>query len=147
MNKYCIIAIILSITSILFILFKSNNTIHKFRNSLDNEQLEKYKEIYTERVYIYVLGILLGVILSYIYIYFCNNSEYKLCKFIAIICITKIIFYYLYPKKKLMLYYLKNNNQVTLWADIYTEFKNAWIYSLIISILSYIILYYGIINN
>ena len=52
-----------------------------------------------------------------------------------------------HPKRLEKNYYLKNNNQVTLWADIYTEFKNAWIYSLIISILSYIILYYGIINN
>lgn len=146
MNIYCIVSIILIFINIFFIVLKSNGSIHKFKDSLDTEQLIEYKSIYNERIYIYCLGIIIGIIIGYIYLYLYNDTHYKICKFIVIVCFVKFFVYYFYPKQKLMLYNLKDQEQVKLWADIYTDFKTNWKYSLILSIISYYLLFYGIIG-
>ena len=146
MDTFCIIGIILSISNILFILFRSNNIITNFKKTLNPSQLNKYKEITNQRLYVYILGSILGFIIAYIYIMYNKKTNYKLCKFIVILCIIKIVVYNINHKKQLMMYNLNNKRQVDLWADIYTNFKTSWIYSIFISILSYIFFYYGIIN-
>tara|TARA_Y100000817_G_scaffold314821_1_gene315327 strand:- start:2808 stop:3245 length:438 start_codon:yes stop_codon:yes gene_type:complete len=140
----CTLSIILLISNILFLYFKSNESINTFKNKLTDEQLDIYKRIYSQRLYIYTSGIILGIIIAYIYVYLYTDSEYRLCKFIGIILIVKVCFYYFYPKHKLMLYFLNTKDQFIGWADIYTSFKEAWKVSLLISIISYIILYYGL---
>ena len=74
--------------------------------------------------------------------YYVNNKDdnYIFCKFLAIIYIVKLGFYYFYPKKPLMLYSLKNQKQVEALADIYTEMKSKWIKSLIIGFIGYLLI-------
>ena len=80
-----------------------------------------------------ILGLILGI--SYLYVY--SEGKFKVCKFIAIVMLTKLTFYYFYPKSPLMLYSLTNQKQVSAWAYIYSEMKRRWILSLFVGFLGY----------
>ena len=83
-----------------------------------------------------ILGLGLGI-----YFYLNNpKTDYKLCKFLAIIYVIKLGFYYFYPKSPLMLYSLTTKEQVNAWANIYTEMKERWIKSLVIGFIGYLLI-------
>ena len=119
---------------------KDNKMFGNFMNMLDQEQKLIYQAIIYERMQIYVIGMVLGVSLGLIFLYRNKNENYKLCKFLVIIFIVKLGFYYFYPKSPLMLYSLREKEQIDAWADIYTEMKTRWIYSLIVGFIGYIVI-------
>jgi hypothetical protein len=107
---------------------------------LNQSQKKMYSKIIYERMSIYVMGMVLGLVLG-IYFYFTREKdEYRLCKFLCIIYIVKLGFYYVYPKSPLMLYSLTNQKQVSAWADIYSEMKRRWILSLLVGFIGYLVL-------
>ena len=112
----------------------------RFMDSLDPEQQVIYSEIVFERLMIYVMGMILGLFLGIYYILTNKNDTYRICKFLCIVFGTKLLFYYFYPKKPLMLYSLKNQKQVSAWADIYSHMKSRWIKSLMVGFIGYLIL-------
>lgn len=139
-NISCIIGITLLIGSLSMSLLKRDTKIFShFYNILDNDQKIIYENIIKERLMIYFSGMVLGLTLGILY-YINSNDKYKLCKFLAIIYLVKLGFYYIYPKSPLMLYSLKNQKQVEAWADIYTEMKSKWIKSIAIGFVGYLLL-------
>ena len=117
---------------------KNTQIFNKFYTLLDENQKNIYEKIVKERMMIYFSGMVLGLGLG-IYFYIKNpKTDYKLCKFLAIIYVIKLGFYYLYPKSPLMLYSLTTKEQVSAWADIYTEMKERWIKSLVIGFIGYL---------
>ena len=141
----CAIGIFLVLTNLFFIFIKPTNKILKFKNTLLPEQLTKYKENYTQRLMIYIYATILGISLGLLYIYINKNVKYQLCKFIVISITIQYLFYYFYPKNKSIMYYLDSNKQISLWADVSTEFSKSWKYSLILSVVSYCIIYKSLI--
>ena len=136
----CIIGITLLIGSLSMTLQKRNTDIfNKFYNLLDDKQKSIYEGIVKERFTIYFTGMILGLGLGILY-YVNSNDKYKLCKFLAIIYLVKLGFYYVYPKSPLMLYSLSNQKQVEAWADIYSEMKSKWIKSIAIGFLGYLLI-------
>ncbi len=137
----CLIGFTLLFASI-FMTFqkRDDDTFIKFYNLLDDNQKNTYEKIINERFTIYFMGMIMGLGLGLFY--YINNpkSEYRLCKFLAIIYLTKLGFYYLYPKSPLMLYSLTTKEQVNTWADIYTGMKSKWINSLIVGFIGYFII-------
>ena len=139
----CIIGITLLIGSLSMSLQKRNtNIFNKFYDLLDDKQKRIYEGIVKERFTIYFTGMILGLGLGIFY-YVRSKDKYRICKFLAIIYLTKLGFYYIYPKSPLMLYSLKNKMQVDAWADIYTMMKYNWIKSLIIGFIGYLLLSYS----
>jgi hypothetical protein len=137
----CLIGITLLISSIYMSFMKRNEDIFiRFMDSLDPEQQVIYSEIVFERLMIYVMGMILGLFLGIYYILTNKNDTYRICKFLCIVFGTKLLFYYFYPKKPLMLYSLKNQKQVSAWADIYSHMKSRWIKSLLVGFVGYLIL-------
>jgi hypothetical protein len=137
----CIVGITFLISSLSMSILKRDTQIFtRFDSLLDEQQKRIYNEIVKERILIYFIGMLLG--LGFGIYYYVNNKDdnYRFCKFLAIIYIVKLGFYYFYPKKPLMLYSLKNQKQVEAWADIYTEMKSKWIKSLIIGFIGYLLI-------
>ena len=136
----CIIGITLLIGSLSMSLQKRDTKIFsRFYNLLDSKQKSIYEGIVKERFTIYFTGMILGLGLG-IYYYVNSNDKYKLCKFLAIIYLVKLGFYYVYPKSPLMLYSLSNQKQVEAWADIYSEMKSKWIKSIAIGFLGYLLI-------
>jgi len=138
MNPYCLIGIVLLLTSIAMNFIGNKKDIFlKFKDSLDPKQTKIYQKIVYERLMIYITGMIFGVLLGIFYLYKYPKDKYKVCKFFAIVFVTKLSFYYIYPKSTLMLYHLKTKEQTDGWADIYVHMKKRWITSLVISAISY----------
>lgn len=137
----CLIGITLLISSIYMSYMKKDNDIFiNFMNTLDPDQMVIYSEIVFERLMIYVMGMIIGIVLGIYYALTNPNDDYRVCKFLCIIFITKLLFYYFYPKQPLMLYSLKTEEQVEAWANIYSEMKNRWKKSIIVGLIGYLIL-------
>lgn len=138
---YCIVGFTLLISSIYKSIIKKDDTIFKnFMNLLDDKQKEIYTEIVFERMIIYICGMILGVLLGLLYLLTNKKDNYRLCKFLCIIYIVKLTFYYFFPKSPLMIYSLNKKEQYDGWANIYTEMKNRWKVSLIVGFIGYLCL-------
>ena len=134
----CAIAFILLISSVVMHFFIDKKD--DFMLTLSEDQKIKYKDIIQERLKIYIFGMILGLILGFLYIYIYNEDKFKVCKFVAIIMVSKLTFYYFYPKSDSMLYHLDKIEQFKAWLNIYRNYKNTWRNSLIIALISYILL-------
>ena len=140
----CLIGITLLLASLsMSLLKKDTDVFNNFYNLLDTDQKVIYEKIVKERLMIYFTGMILGLGLG-IYYYVGTKDKYRSCKFIAIIYLVKLGFYYLYPKLPLMLYSLKNQSQVDAWADIYTEMKTNYKKSLVMGFMGYLLIGYKI---
>ena len=141
---YCIIGITFLIASLSMSLLKRDTDIFKnFYTLLDDEQQIIYDKIVKERLMIYFTGMILGLGLG-IYYYVGTKDKYRFCKFLTIIYLVKLGFYYFYPKLPLMLHSLKTQDQVAAWADIYTEMKTNYKKSLVIGFMGYLLIGYKI---
>ena len=75
MNKlYCFIGFTLLLSSIFMNFLKNENVFNNFMNLLDDKQKNIYNKIINERLYIYITGTILGIIIALIirYKYSCN---------------------------------------------------------------------------
>jgi hypothetical protein len=134
----CAIAFVLLLSSILMHFFIDKKD--DFLLTLNVNQKKKYKDIIQERFKIYIFGMILGLVLGFLYVYIYNEDRFKVCKFVSIVLVTKLTFYYFYPKSDFMLYHLTETEQVSAWTDVYRNYKNAWRNSLILATISYILL-------
>ena len=139
----CLIGFTLLFSSISMSINIDSYIFIKLHNLLDYKQNIIYEKIIKERLMIYFVGMFLGLGLGIFYYLKNPKVDYRICKFLAIIYLTKLGFYYIYPKSPLMLYSLKNKMQVDAWADIYTIMKYNWIKSLIIGFIGYLLLSYS----
>jgi hypothetical protein len=139
--SYCLIGFTLLFSSIYMSYLKKDNDIFvNFMNLLDEKQKIIYTQIIYERLMIYIAGMVIGIILALYYLFTNRKDNYRLCKFLCIIYVVKLGFYYMYPKSPLMLYSLTSKDQVDAWATIYLEMKNRWKESLMVGLLGYLIL-------
>tara|TARA_B110000914_G_C15369106_1_gene402296 strand:+ start:47 stop:484 length:438 start_codon:yes stop_codon:yes gene_type:complete len=139
----CLVGISMLIASLSMTVLKKDTTIFKkFYDLLNDEQKIIYEGIVKERLMIYFSGMIIGLGLG-IYYYIGSKDKYRLCKFLAIIYLVKLGFYYFYPKRPLMLYSLNSQDQVDAWADIYTEMKNKYKKSLLIGFAGYLLISYN----
>tara|TARA_Y100000590_G_C15179949_1_gene810829 strand:+ start:178 stop:615 length:438 start_codon:yes stop_codon:yes gene_type:complete len=143
-GKVCIIGITLLFASIYMNLQRNNDHFMRFYNLLDAGQKNKYESIVKERLILYITGSFLGILSAYIY--YCKYKDHKYinCELLTILFLTKLSFYYFMPKQPLMLYSLRSKEQTDAWADIYTEMKNRYKYSLFVGFISYMILIYSL---
>jgi len=127
---------------------KDSEVFLRFKRLLNNQQLETYNEIIKERLTIYITGMCLGLLLGGIYYlrYKDEKIKFLLCRFLVIVYMVKLGFYYFSPKKPLMLYSLTTREQTTAWTDIYMEMKTRWKKSLIIGFIGYVILSFFLLN-
>ena len=74
--NYCLVGLTLLFSSIwMHIMKKDNEVFQKFNKILDNEQKNKYSKIVTERLFIYVTGMIIGLLIGYYY--YIHNREKK----------------------------------------------------------------------
>ena len=145
MKVSCIFGITLILSSIIMsILNIKKDKFNNFLELLNPEQKRKYNEIINERVTVYNIGMIIGIILGCIYYYYNKKDKYIFCKVLSIMSVVKLGFYYFYPKKPLMLNHLTDQKQVKAWAEIYTIMKNRWKQSVVLGFIGYLFISYSI---
>ncbi len=141
----CAIGITLLISSVFMTFLKQNQDIFiDFFKLLDESQKQRYREIVKERVTAYTLGIVTGLFTATLYTFQYPKQSYPLCTFLAIVYLTKLSVYYLYPKSPLMLYSLTTKQQTDAWAQIYETMKARYKISLLVGFLGYLMLFSSI---
>ena len=86
----CATAFVLLISSVVMHFFVDKKD--EFLETLSHEQKSKYKTIIYERLKIYIFGMILDLFLGILYLYIYFEEKFKVCNFIAIIMLTKLIF-------------------------------------------------------
>ena len=142
---HCVIGITFLLASIYSTIYKPNKDIFsKFQNLLNDQQVNIYHTIVRERIKIYTIALVSGLIAAFSYYYMYPKRPYKWCSFLAIAYIVKLGVYYFYPKSPLLLYSLTTKEQTDAWADIYTEMKYRYRISLLIGFIGYLIISSGL---
>ena len=97
-----------------------------FIETLSDEQRELYKKITHERKMIYFLGILFGLVVSYLYMKIVPSQTSKLntvCTIASITFLAAYFFYIFYPKKDAMILELDDRQQREEWYAIYKKMQ------------------------
>ena len=123
-NLSCAVAVAFIVATIVCI-FGDKNLKYKLFEYLTPKERKIYQEIVLERRNIYLQGLLLGVIITLIYIYFSNpRDDYQvLCIAVAITFTINYFYYILYPKKRYMIQILDNKKENLMWLKIYRHMQ------------------------
>ena len=119
---------------------KKKKVFTNFTNLLNHSQKQRYQEIVRERIKIYTIAVISGLLAALLFYYRYPAMPYKICTFLAIAYITKLLVYYFYPKSPLMLYSLTTKAQTDAWAKIYDTMKSRYKNAIIIGFIGYLII-------
>ena len=139
----CSVAVVFLLSSIFMMFLKDEKLFTNFMNTLNDDQKNIYFKIIKERTMLYVGGMILGLLLGFIYLSMNKKTKLNICAFITIIFITQVVFYKVYPKSTYMLYHLDDPKQVSAWTDIYTYMKKIYMLSFFMAIVSYVLIGYS----
>jgi hypothetical protein len=124
---YCLFAHMAVMSHLLILFYKASIRDENMDlvEMLDENQKEIYEEIKMERKRHYCMGLMLGMIVSLLYMSMMKDRSKMsmVCVYVGITTLVANVFYTLMPKSKWMVEYLKNMDQVREWNDIYKKFK------------------------
>lgn len=116
---------------------------------LNDEQKGIYKEVVDERQKSYIYGLVLGTVVGLIYLYFVRGTLNVIshsCGFTAVVLFTQYMFYQMYPKKVYMLQVLEAGDQIDKWLDVYKHMKFRYHYGMLLGLVGYLLLSYGVLK-
>lgn len=93
---------------------------------LNDEEIDIYQEIVEERRNIYLIGLGLGMMLSYLYLKYFNRGQLDGMMSVSITGVVNYFFYVLMPKSKYMIEYLDEPEENQAWLDIYRTMQMRW---------------------
>ena len=100
----------------------------KLRTLFSKELANKYDDIVKERRNHYIIGIVLGIIISFIVIKNSNISNYltRMAIFLSITLGSGIIIYMILPKSDYVLNHLKSPEENKKWLEVHQYMKNRY---------------------
>jgi uncharacterized protein YacL len=119
----------------------SADKLKKLMSLLTPDQTQVYKEVSRERMYIYLMGLVLGLLLGFIYLYHGAKTVglSRTCGFVFITMATTYLFYLLYPKSKYMLTYLTTDDQRAAWLDVYRGMQYRHYMGMVLGVIAYVL--------
>jgi hypothetical protein len=130
----------------LMINYNKNNLLQRFDDLLGEEQKTRYQKIMKERLTIYLEGIILGLILGFIYLKSLKErSTGGACLFTVIVLGTNYLYYMLSKKSDYMIQHLNNEKQRIAWLNIYKEMQYRCKMGFVFGIISFML--YGLFLN
>ena len=130
--KSCIIATMF-IVAMIFTMYNSYSTssIQQFTAVLSTKQKAIYKKIADERRNIYFKGFGLGLLLSFLFLFWksATKNSYKINRF-STICVvgaitftTNYFYYMLAPKSDWMILHIDGDKQKQAWLSVYKKMQ------------------------
>lgn len=113
-NEFCMVATALTTSLIFTFAFSKKQLKTDFEETLDAAQLEVYKSIKSERLYISIIALVLAVILSY----FTYKMQRNLCFTISTSIIVLTMIYKLWPKSDYILNHIYSSEQGKTWMKL-----------------------------
>jgi uncharacterized protein (DUF697 family) len=113
----------------------------QFQRLLNSKQKQTLNNIRQERLTQYIIGTLLGIIISASILIFIpmKNTTAKSCFGASILLFIQYVYYRLTPKTHgLMVQHLDNPEQIQKWTDIYFWMKNLYLSGMIFGLLAYL---------
>lgn len=103
---------------------------HDVLRKVLSDDLDKvYEGIIAERRNHYIIGLVLGLALSYTVLKFVkiSNRFHRMSLFVLITLVTAVLFYSLMPKSDYMLNHLKTEEENKRWLEIYKTMKQRYL--------------------
>ena len=139
----CLIASALFGSMLYTMLYQDKHKImQEFQQTLTVEQIAIYKKIINERMRLYIEGLLIGLLLGFIYLSYCKRSIYSACIFTMIVLIVNNGYYLLHPKTQYMVPYLETEEQRVAWLNIYVSMKNRCHRGMVLGAVAYLLVGY-----
>ena len=137
----CQISFIIGISLIgasIYTMTVSQDKINLLNNKLSSKLKNKYKNIIENRKNIYIQGLILGLIISYILLRNLNTSNkyYKVMSYFTITMIVTVFYYLLMPKEDYILNYLKTEDEKKTWLEIYKTMRNRYTFGMLLGFIS-----------
>jgi uncharacterized protein YacL len=116
-----------------------NEEQHKIlRNVFSDDLDKKYEDIINERRNHYIIGIIIGILISYFVsknIRILNDFT-RITLFLTITLGTAVLFYMLMPKSDYMLNHLKTSEENKKWLNVYNSMKSRYFIGFVLGILA-----------
>lgn len=108
------------------------------RKVLSPELDQVYEKIITERRNQYIHGLILGIFVSFVFLYNfrITNRFFKISAFLAITLSVAVIYYTLMPKSDYMLNHLKSEEENKAWLEVYKTMKFRYFVGLLMGALA-----------
>ena len=113
--------------------------LEQYLATLDENQLSIFRKIHKERMQIYLLGLVLGLLLGFIYLNVSKNSVARTCTFVSIVMGVNYLFYMIYPKSTYMIKHLNNEKQITEWQNVYRTMQYRQYMGMVLGLVAYVI--------
>ena len=105
--------------------------VNRLRDTVSGEAAEAYEKISRERVTLYTVGLLLGLLVAYLIVYVYSgriaNRFHRMTTFVAIMLFTGVSFYTVYPKSDYMMNHIKTEQEAKAWMHVYKTMKMRYI--------------------
>ena len=111
-----------------------------YKASLSPEQKQLYDKVAEERRNLYLMGLVIGTVLAFGYLWMNDLSLNPLkhsCAFVAIALLTQYMVYQLTPKTNHMLPNLQSPEQVKGWYDVYRHMKGRYHVGMVLGVVGY----------
>lgn len=127
----------------LIINYNKKQLLDNFIRLLNQDQKKRYQKIVRERLNLYIQGMLLGLILGFVYLQIIPKSDvFRACMFTVIVLSTNYFYYILKPKGDYMVKHLETRQQREAWLDIYREMQFRCKMGFVLGVLAFLI--YGL---
>ena len=124
----------------LMINYDKTKLLHNFDALLNNEQKERYRRIMKERLTIYIHGMIIGLLLGFLYLTRTpNKNTGRACLFTVIVLGTNYLYYMLKKKSDYMVPHLETKEQRVAWLNIYREMQYRCKMGFVLGIVSFML--------
>lgn len=111
--------------------------------TLDKEQLLVYHMVMKERLRIYEISTIVGIVAGFIVMMLCpQGALLRGCAFLSTVFLVQYFCYILMPKEYSMLSVLKED-QLDEWQEVYREYQWSFHLGLLVGLVGYFVFGYG----
>ena len=127
--------------SMLYLSFhpEKDDVLQAFMDTLNEKQKKLYIKIKNERSQIYFLGLVVSLLIGFIYLNNTRKSDTRTCVFVSMVLGITVLFYLLYPKSTYMVRHLTTQKQTDAWLQVYRFMQYNHYLGMVLGGLSYLI--------
>lgn len=136
MKTSCFVASILAIALLggtFFTMSFSKEQANVLERVLSPEKAKKYEKIAKERASIYITGLMIGVVLALVALYYTRpiNMFHRVMMSLAIVMGTSVAYYTMMPKSDYMLRHLSSEKENRAWLEVYKSMKTGYMWGVV----------------